>query len=153
LQDELTAITAYLEIAKSRFGDRLTIAINIDDATVNTLVPALSLQPLVENALNHGLFPKLGHCFIAIESYIEDDALIITITDNGVGIPPDRLAQIQTATADGIGITNVNKRLTSIYGPEYGLSIISEPAVGTEARLRIPLQHEAAIDRKEGVVS
>lgn len=149
LQDELTAVTAYLEIAKSRFGDRLDMAIHIDDAVGNMLIPALSLQPLVENALNHGLFPKLGNCLLAIEASVEAGALIITITDNGVGIPPKKLAQIRAANAEGLGLSNVHQRLASLYGPGYGLTITSEPPFGTEIRLRIPAQYQEGICAKE----
>ncbi|HWR10125.1 histidine kinase [Sporomusa sp.] len=148
LQDELTAVTAYLEIARSRFGDRLDIAVHVDDSANTALVPALSLQPLVENALNHGLFPKLGHCLLAIEASIEATALIITVTDNGVGIPTEILTQIKAGNSDGIGLLNVHRRLTSLYGPEYGLSITSEPPFGTEIRLQIPFKCQSVSKQK-----
>lgn len=146
LQDELTAIMAYLEIAKSRFSDRLDIAVNVDDTAASGLVPALSLQPLVENALNHGLFPKLGRCLLAIEAYTEDDSLIVTITDNGVGIPTAKLAQIRSGNSEGVGITNVHKRLLSLYGSKYGLTISSVPPFGTEVWLRIPFKPQTKAD-------
>lgn len=139
LRDELTGIMAYLEIARSRFGDRLDIAVNVDEAVMTALVPALSLQPLVENALNHGLFPKLGSCLLAIDAYTEEDTLVIAISDNGIGIPQPKLAQLTTGESEGVGITNVNKRLISLFGPKYGLSITSDPPCGTEIRLHIPL--------------
>lgn len=153
LQDELTSIMAYLEIAKSRFGDRLDIAVHIDDLATTALIPALSLQPLVENALNHGLFPKLGSCLLAIEAYIEGDSLVVTITDNGVGIPPEKLAQIHSGHSDGIGITNIYKRLISLYGSKCDLAISSNPPFGTEVCLRIPFQHQQNIPPREGVIS
>lgn len=153
LQDELTAIKAYLEIAMSRFGERLDVAVNVDDAATRALIPALSLQPLIENALNHGLFPKLGSCLLAIEAYIEEDDLVVTITDNGVGIPPEKLTVIQAGHSDGIGITNVHKRLISLYGTKYGLTITSQPPFGTEVWLRIPFQTQTIIPQKESGVS
>ncbi len=140
LQDELAAIMAYLEIAMSRFGDRLDIAVNVDDEAALALIPALSLQPLVENALNHGLFPKLGSCLLSIEAYSEDDLLIISITDNGIGIPPEKLAQIKSGRSDGVGLSNIHQRLISLYGVKYGLTVTSKPPFGTEVRLRIPFQ-------------
>ncbi|SMC92264.1 histidine kinase [Sporomusa malonica] len=153
LQDELSAVTAYLEIAKSRFGDRLDIAVHIDDTTANALVPALSLQPLVENALNHGLFPKLGHSLLSIEAYVEATTLMITVTDNGVGISPEKLEQIRAGNSDGVGLMNVHKRLGSLYGPGYGLTINSKPPFGTEILLKIPFQVETQVVQKEGGVS
>lgn len=151
LQDELTAIMAYLEIAKSRFGERLDIAVNVDESANIALVPALSLQPLVENALNHGLFPKLGRCLLAIDAYIENGVLIITVTDNGVGISPARLEQIQSGHAEGVGISNVHKRLTSLYGSGFGLTIKSDQSFGTAVQLRLPFQSTPL--QKEGDVS
>lgn len=152
LRGELTAVNAYLEIAKSRFGDRLDVAVHIDDMASDILVPVLSLQPLVENALNHGLFPKSGHCLLAIETNIEMETLVITITDNGVGIPPQKLASIQAGKSEGVGISNIHQRLTSLYGAEYGLTILSEISVGTEAQLRIPVQYlEERLVRRRGV--
>lgn len=148
LQDELTAVNAYLEIARSRFGDRLDVAVHVEDAASSALVPALSLQPLVENALNHGLFPKLGQCLLAIEASIEADSLIITVTDNGVGIPREIQTQIQAGNCDGIGLLNVHKRLTSLYGPENGLTIASNPPFGTEVRLQIPVTYQMISKQK-----
>lgn len=151
LQAELAAIMAYLEIAMSRFGDRLDIAVNVDDEAAVALIPALSLQPLVENALNHGLFPKLGSCLLAIEAYIEEETLIVTITDNGVGISPEKLDEIKAGHSDGVGITNVHQRLTSLYGTKYGLTITSQPPFGTEIWLRIPFQQNISIQKESGV--
>ena len=152
LQNELAAIMAYLEIAMSRFGDRLDIAVNVDDEAALALIPALSLQPLVENALNHGLFPKLGSCLLSIEAYIEESALIVTISDNGVGIPPEKLAEIQAGHSDGVGLTNVHQRLTSLFGTKYGLTITSQRPFGTEVWLRIPFQQNMSIQKKGGVL-
>lgn len=153
LQDELAAITAYLEIAMSRFSDRLDVAVNVDDEAASALIPALSLQPLVENALNHGLFPKLGSCLLSIEAYVEEASLIITVTDNGVGIPPEKLAEIQAGHSEGVGLTNVHQRLTSLYGPKYGLTVTSQPPFGTEIWLRIPFQQKNILTQKESGVS
>ena len=88
--------------------------------------------------MNHGLFPKLGSCLLAIDAYTEEDTLVIAISDNGIGIPQPKLAQLTAGESEGVGITNVNKRLISLFGPKYGLSITSDPPCGTEIRLHIP---------------
>jgi two-component system sensor histidine kinase LytS len=139
LADELDGIVAYLEIAKTRFGSRLTVDIAVDDAARRVPVPVLSLQPLVENALEHGLFPKYSECLLSLRAAVADGELLITVTDNGVGIPPAKLASLFTS-ADGIGVKNVHKRLASIYGGGYGLTIDSRPGEGTRAAIRIPLE-------------
>ncbi|HWQ61730.1 MAG TPA: histidine kinase, partial [Negativicutes bacterium] len=139
LRDELDGIIAYLEIAKSRFGSRLTVDIAADEAARQVPVPVLALQPLVENALEHGLFPKLSQCLLSVRAAVEDGELLITVTDNGVGIPAAKLATLFTS-AEGIGVKNVHHRLASIYGSGYGLAIASEPGEGTRATIRIPLE-------------
>ncbi len=139
LRDELDGIVAYLEIAKTRFGSRLTVDIAVDEAARQALVPVLALQPLVENALEHGLFPKLSHCCLSVRATAGDGELLITVTDNGVGIPAARLATLLTS-AEGIGVKNVHRRLASIYGSGYGLTIDSEPGAGTRATIRIPFE-------------
>ncbi len=139
LGDEIDGIFAYLEIAKTRFGSRLSVDIDVDEAARAVPVPVLSLQPLVENALEHGLFPKLSHCRLTVRAGIDGEDLLITITDNGVGIPSAQLATLFTSE-EGIGVKNVHKRLASIYGSGYGLTIDSEPGEGTRAAIRIPLE-------------
>lgn len=139
LGDELEGIIAYLEIAKTRFGDRLTVEIAVDQAARQVPVPVLSLQPLVENALDHGLFPKLSDCRLAIRAEVAGEEMTVTVTDNGVGIPAARLATLFTSSA-GIGVKNVYSRLASIYGSGYGLTISSEAGEGTRAIIRIPLE-------------
>lgn len=137
LRDELDYIVAYLEIAKTRFGTRLTVDIAVDEAARQALVPVLAVQPLVENALEHGLFPKLSHCRLVVQATVADGELTIAVIDNGVGIPAAKLATLFTS-AEGIGVKNVHHRLASIYGSGYGLDIASEPGEGTRAVIRIP---------------
>ncbi len=145
LQDELAGIEAYLEIAKPRFGARLEIVMTIDPQVLGVIVPALSLQPLVENAVQHGLFPKLYDCVLVLSACREDDVLLITIADNGVGISPDKLQSISSAYSERIGISNVYRRLQSIYGDEYGLEITSALGKGTQAYIRIPYKENEKI--------
>lgn len=139
LGDELEGIVAYLEIAKTRFGDRLTVDIAVDNTARLVPVPVLTLQPLVENALDHGLFPKLSDCRLSIQAEVADEELTITVADNGVGIPPAKLSSLFTDPA-GIGVKNVYSRLASIYGSGYGLTLRSKPGGGTQAVVRIPVE-------------
>jgi two-component system sensor histidine kinase LytS len=139
LKDELDGIVAYLEIAKTRFGPRLAVDIAVDPSARQVPVPVLCIQPLVENALEHGLFPKLSQCRLTVGAAVEAGELLITVADNGVGIPAAKLATLFTS-AEGIGVKNVHRRLASIYGSGYGLAIASEQGAGTRATIRIPLE-------------
>jgi two-component system sensor histidine kinase LytS len=138
LAEELAGIRAYLELVRYRFGSRLEVKINTEQAVLTTLVPVLSIQPLVENAVQHGLFPKVSGGVLTIEAQRAGDTVEIIVSDNGVGIAADKLREIIEAHSDGIGLQNVNRRLTSIYGDDYGLQIASEVGVGTKITMRIP---------------
>lgn len=140
IKEELEAVEAYLEIAKCRFGNRLTITTEIAASVLGIFIPLLSIQPLIENAVQHGLFPKISDCELNLTARKENKEVIITVSDNGVGIPSDRLARVRSAKAEGIGIRNINGRMASIYGSEYQLTIYSEKDRGTQVTLRIPME-------------
>lgn len=142
LGEELEKVKSYLEIAKSRFGSRLTVTLDVDTAVLNIPIPVLAIQPLVENAVQHGLFPKLAEGHLVIKAYRKDDVLQISIFDNGVGIEPAKLHHLLTADTEGIGLQNVYYRLKRIYGDQYGLTLDSEPHKGTWATIRIPCTKE-----------
>lgn len=147
LHDELDHIRSYLVIQKSRYEDKIAYAIDADTALLNLRVVKLILQPLVENAIYHGIKERRGNGMIRISVSRDGPVLLLAVADDGVGIPPARLAQLQTALhtgaagQDGIGygIFNVNERIRLTYGPEYGLSIDSELGLGTTVTIRHPV--------------
>ena len=143
LKNEMDGIVSYLEIAKVRFGSRLAVDIDIDPALEQAQIPPLTLQPLVENALEHGLFPKVSDCRLAINGQLTNDGMVLCIQDNGVGIPPQKLAGLMTES-ERIGVKNVSQRLKSLYGEQYGLSIASHPNGGTQATIRIPYESKVS---------
>lgn len=139
IAEEMDEIKAYLEIVKTRFGERLSVTLDIDEAILGAKIPVLSIQPLVENAVQHGLFPKLAECRLRVSAAVEENRVIaIAVEDNGIGIKPEKLKQLFSAAAEGIGVQNVARRLSGIYGDGYGLSLASEPGRGTQALIRIP---------------
>ncbi|SDF69489.1 LytS/YhcK type 5TM receptor domain-containing protein [Sporolituus thermophilus] len=140
LKEEMEGIAAYLEIVKARFGSRLTVITDLDPQVLDVPIPLLTLQPLVENAVQHGLFPKLSHCVLTIAAYRQDRTVVIDVRDNGVGVPAEKLRLILAGEGQGIGIRNVHKRLTGIYGKEYGLTIESTLGQGTTARIVLPYE-------------
>src|SRR5690349_19073886 len=145
LQEELDFIDDYLDIEVARFGrDNLVIHKQIDENTLDAFVPSMLLQPIVENALKHGLAGKLGGGELTIRTESQDGRLIIAIEDNGVGIPKERMAQV---FADGIGISNVHERLRVLYGADFRMDISSREGEGTRTRIEIPELVPSASDQ------
>ena len=136
LRDELDFIDDYLDIEVARFGrDKLQFFKEVEDSTLDTFVPSMLLQPIIENAIRHGLAPKLEGGEIRMRAHLVDGRLAIDIDDNGMGIPADRLAQIYS---DGIGISNVRERLRLLYGDQFRMDIQSREGSGTQIRIEIP---------------
>ena len=136
LQEELDFIDDYLDIEVARFGrDNLLIHKQVDASTLDAFVPSMLLQPIVENALKHGLAAKMGAGELAIRTEAQDGRLVIRIEDNGVGIPKERMTQV---FGDGIGISNVHERLRVLYGADFRLDISSREGEGTRIRIEIP---------------
>jgi two-component system, LytTR family, sensor kinase len=136
LRDEISFIDDYLDIEVVRFGrDKLQIFKEIDDQTLDAFVPSMILQPMIENAIKHGLAPKLEGGQIHLRTRRVDGRLIIAVEDNGLGIPQDRLTGVY---ALGIGISNVHERLRLLYGDQFRMDIRSREGEGTQIHIEIP---------------
>ena len=144
LREELESIDEYLDIEVVRFGPSLNVRQDIAPDTLDLLVPSMILQPLVENAIKHGLSRKVGPGTILIRSWSEDGRALISIEDDGMGFTLERLNQPMSS---GIGIPNVRERLRMIYGAAYQLKLDSTPGRGTTATLEIPIPEYLAADR------
>jgi two-component system LytT family sensor kinase len=139
---ELEILTLYLEIERMRFHDRLEIEYDVQPATLGALVPDLILQPLVENAIRHGVSPNAGTGRIEVRSRRDGDWLLFEIRDNGAGLP------VGEQPRDGIGLTTTKARLERLYGDQHELTLATLPEGGCVARIRIPFQ-PASDDRQE----
>ena len=136
LEDELFLTGQYLEIEKLRLGERLRVEIMVDPALLGCLVPHLVLQPLVENSIRHGIAPRCGTGTVSIvASRHEHDAVTIKIVDDGLGKPTRPEAQ---NGGHGIGLANIHRRLTELYGSVARLELIWPPSGGCEAIIKIP---------------
>jgi two-component system, LytTR family, sensor kinase len=136
LREELDFIDDYLDIEVIRFGpDKLQIFKEIDEETLEAFVPSMLLQPIVENAIKHGLAPRLAGGQIHIRTRRREGRLAIEIDDNGVGISPERLLEVY---GGGIGISNVHERLRLLYGDQFQMDIRSQEGEGTQIRIEIP---------------
>jgi two-component system LytT family sensor kinase len=136
LRQELEFIDDYLDIEVVRFGpDKLHIHKEIDPATLDMVMPSMILQPLVENALRHGIAPKIEGGTITLRSRRGNGRLAVEVVDDGVGISELRYT---AASSSGIGISNVRERLKVVYGEDFFLKIDSQPGKGTAIRFDIP---------------
>lgn len=136
LREELEFIDNYLDIEMVRFGpEKLRFHKEIDEGTLDTIVPSMLLQPIVENAIRHGLSPRLEGGEIRLRTARGNGRVVIEVEDNGVGIAEERIPEIYRS---GIGISNVNERLKVLYGNDYVLAIQSLPGLGTSIRIEVP---------------
>ena len=140
LAEELGSIHSYLELERARFGDRLRVTLQIAPETLATVIPFLSVQPLVENAVRHGLEPGEGGGEIRIASRDDGTHTEITVEDDGIGMDPEGLRELLTAGAEGlhIGLRNVDTRLRQLYGTDGGLVVETNTGAGTLVRMRVP---------------
>lgn len=141
LSEEERHTLSYLEIQQYRYRDILEFEINIPKELGGIPVPKLSIQPLAENALYHGIKNRRGKGKILIEGREEEDALVLTVSDNGQGMTPERLHEVQeairTGERAGFGLAAVAERIALYYGQGYGMKISSEEGKGTTVEIRL----------------
>jgi two-component system, LytTR family, sensor kinase len=134
LRDEMTFLQRYLDIMAVRFQGKLRVTTSIDDAALDARVPNFILQPLVENALEHGVSRATGEAEIAIEARREGDELVIAILDRGPGLDASALDDIGI----GVGLANTRARLSALYGNAANVMLRTAPEGGAAAELRLP---------------
>lgn len=143
LAQELSHVKAYLEIIEARFVDRLTIVYDVDDHLLDERIPPFTLQPIVENAIHHGIRDMERNSIIQMTVRDLGREIEIRVKDNGKGMVPERLAilgtrQLESETGTGVGLFNINRRLQMTFGDQAGLVITSKEHEGTAISFRIP---------------
>jgi len=136
LKEELSFIKLYLNIQQMRFSDRLQIDFDIEQSTLKALVPNLLLQPLVENAIRHGIGGSTDEGSIKICSHRENGSMLITVSDNGAGLP----SNWQLKSSTGIGLANTAARLQQLYGENHRFDIHNGDANGVAVEIVIPMR-------------
>ncbi|MDF2613979.1 MAG: proteinhistidine kinase [Clostridia bacterium] len=155
IRDEVALAESYLAIQKIRYGDKFEAEIHVDENIMPCVVPKFIIQPLVENAIIHGIENKIGKAKLMIRGTRKNDLIIFEIIDDGVGINEEKLVTLNQRAEENeeskgsIGITNVDKRIKLYYGEEYGLNIISLENVGTITRITIPFKEGYSVKEKE----
>lgn len=146
LADEIKHLTGYLTIQKIRYRDILDYEIDIPEELYNASVLKLMLQPLVENALYHGIKHRRGRGMIRVNGFREGERIVLMVRDNGAGMTPERLSQVRMSLRAekpgemGYGLFNVNKRIQLYYNQPQGIWIDSEEGIGTCITLRVPMR-------------
>jgi len=142
--EDIEILKNYLTIQKIRYEERLVFQLDVDDKLLGYSIPKLTLQPVVENAVNYGLEKTIGVCNIKVEAKEEEGKIKIIIEDNGPGMEPeflDKLRRGKVKTAgSGIGLKNIDERIKITYGDSYGLFLASKPSRGTRVTICIPAQ-------------
>jgi two-component system sensor histidine kinase YesM len=155
LEEELKHINDYMVIQKIRYNNKIDAEFNIPEDLLKCKILKLILQPIVENAICHGLEYKKGSGILRINAFIEGPNIIFEILDDGIGIPAEQLSNMQRVLNEppqfeklgrrdkrGIGIANVNSRIKLYYGKEYGLTVSSKQNVGTCIQITVPKLQE-----------
>jgi Predicted signal transduction protein with a C-terminal ATPase domain len=142
LKEELDNLYNYIHIQSTRFGERIAFEFDIDDTLLHAKSLKLMLQPIVENAITHGIEPSGRPGIIRIRVYQEEGYCCITITDNGVGIPEDKLSEYEKGRliSQGLGLQNVDERIRLTFGEAYGLTITSTTGESTTILYQMPIK-------------
>ncbi len=140
LAEELRSIERYLVLEKARFGDRLRVVTMVAPEVLSVTLPFLSVQPLVENAVRHGLESAAGDGTITLTALDAGHECLITIEDDGAGVDPEivRAALSGRNPSASVGLANVDERMRTVYGNAYGIVVETAPGHGTKVSLRVP---------------
>jgi sensor histidine kinase YesM len=146
MEEEIKSIQDYLVIQKTRFGDRIRDDIQIEPEIMQASIPALTLQPLVENSIIHGLEGKSEGGQITISGYLKEGNIYIEVGDTGIGLTQGQIdsifqkenRRVTKGQTTGLGILNVHKRIRHLFGNDYGLTMESTPGKGTTVFVKLP---------------
>jgi two-component system LytT family sensor kinase len=143
MAEEIRLVDTYLDLERARFGDRLAVTLRVAPEVLGVKLPPFVLQPLVENAVHHGIEPSEHPGRLEIIIQDANTEALVTVEDNGIGADPGHLrrALLGTSSEEGIGLHNVDERLRTVFGEENGLTIETERGAGTKVTLRIPKFH------------
>ncbi len=144
LAEELEHVERYLRLEQARFRDSLHVTVDVPSDTRSAVVPALSVQPLVENAVRHGVERRAGTGRIAITARLVHGDVELRVSDDGSGIEPERVGAVLAGAGGGIGLSNVDARLRATFGERYALRIDSRVGAGTTAIMTVPNLHGEA---------
>ncbi|MGI8571566.1 MAG: sensor histidine kinase [Solirubrobacteraceae bacterium] len=138
LGEEIDHVSRYLRLEQARFRGSLHVSVDVPAETLSAVVPAMSVQPLVENAVRHGVERRAGSGRLSVSARVVGSDVELSVTDDGVGIDPARIPAVLAGAGGGIGLSNVDARLRATFGERYALRIEAEPEGGTRALMSVP---------------
>lgn len=141
LEEEIYALSLYLDIERVRFQERLKIVMDISEDAKSALIPSLLLQPLVENSIKYAINPQIKGGTITIKAIIKDKKLNITLSDDGPGLSKEKTVEIDQKSS-GVGIANTKERLEKLYSNESSFSIISREGKGVTIKITLPCEYD-----------
>jgi two-component system sensor histidine kinase YesM len=151
VDQEMQYMRGYLMIQKARFGERLNVCMEVSEELLSARIPAFSIQPLLENAVNYALEKMEKPCRIQVSIRQENSDILCSVADNGDGMDPQILDKLKLGTVkaegNGMGLTNLNERLKSLYGPEYGVQVEHSDMGGALISFRVKKE----VEYKDGV--
>ena len=154
LEQEITNIENYIKIQKVRYGNKIEYEIDIENEILQEWIVKLTLQPLIENSIYHGIKEMRGKGIIRIKGWKEKNKVFIQVSDNGLGIPEEKLEELFSKDyrekGSAFGLFNIQQRLQIYFGKEYGLTVESKLSQGTKATVCIPVDFKREEDRKCG---
>lgn len=138
--DEFRAIEAYLALQRAVLGERLRVQVRVAPEVLAVAIPYLVLQPLVENAVRHGIEPRHGNGLVLVRGEADAAECVISVEDDGLGMDPELVAAVLAGRGnpDSVGLANVDRRLRTVYGAYYGLVVETAPRAGTRVLVRVP---------------
>ena len=147
LSGEFRAVEAYLALARAVLGERLRVQVRIAPEVLPVAIPFLALQPLVENAVQHGVERTEGGGSVQVSGEARGEDCVIAVEDDGPGMPPDRAQEVLAGRGTGtsLGLVNVDRRLRAVFGAGYGLVIETAPGAGTRVVVRVPRFHPGVV--------
>ncbi len=151
LEIELNALNLYLEIEKTRFGDRLILQFDISEQARQALVPSLLLQPIIENSMKHVIAQNEDGGTISLSANVQNNRLILTLSDTGSGVTVEK-SKVRSSKKRGIGLRNIDERLKVLYDKDYTIDLTTRPSGGLRTTISIPYETEPSseedIDRR-----
>ena len=155
IQQEMINIENYIKIQEFRYGNKIIYKIDIEEEILKEWIVKLTLQPLVENAIYHGVKEKRGQGIIEIKGWKENNKVYITVSDNGTGIPKEKLIDLFSMDTrekeSAFGLFNIQQRLQIYFGKEYGLHLESKEGPGTIATVCLPVGFKKEIEKNESI--